>query len=508
MHTLGGEVQKGTVGEYGLTKFTPSKSIGVLSKLEQKTYQVYASHFDTVGKLPEGFEAIGATEDDPLSATINESKKIYTVQFHPEVTHTECGMEILDSFIEITGATRDWSIDKFIELEIASITKKVGDKKVFMLVSGGVDSSVAYVLLAKALGPERIYAMYVDTGFMRKDETEEIKRFLSQAGVKDLHVYEGAEEYFEALKEVYEPEEKRKIIGDKFLEIQRSVARELKLNPDKWLLGQGTIYPDTIESGGTKNADKIKTHHNRVPEIEEMIKAGKIIEPIKELYKDEVRMVGEKLGLPEEMVQRHPFPGPGLAVRCLCLKEADPCNEKVEIAGYSAHILPIKSVGVQGDERTYRHPLVLEGDGDWDKLGKISPQITNHYSNVNRVMVKVASNGPITSVSVTPAYLTRQRIKTLQEADKLVMDFIQEIDKEGLVWQCPTVLLPISINSEGKESIVIRPVTSTEAMTANFTELPWEGVQKLAQEILAKLPSISAVFYDITNKPPGTIEWE
>ncbi len=376
-----------------------------------------------------------------------------------------------------------------------------------MLVSGGVDSSVAYVLLAKAIGADRIYAMYVDTGFMRKDETEEIKRFLSTAGVNDLHVEYAAEEYFNALEGIYDPETKRKIIGDKFLEIQRRVAKELNLNPDEWLLGQGTIYPDTIESGGTKNADKIKTHHNRVPEIEEMIRQGKIIEPIKELYKDEVRMVGKKLGLPDEMVDRHPFPGPGLAVRCLCAETPDQIEDKIELDDYAAHILPIKSVGVQGDERTYRHPLVIEGGHDWTSLRGLAPKITNKYKSVNRVMFAVASNGPIESISLTPAYLTPQRIEVLQEADKLVMDFINEVDTEGLVWQCPTVLLPISINSEDKESIVLRPVSSTEAMTANFTELPWEGVQKLAEKIL-QLPGISAVFYDITNKPPGTIEWE
>ncbi|MBU1019131.1 MAG: glutamine-hydrolyzing GMP synthase, partial [Patescibacteria group bacterium] len=503
MKTLGGQVQKGTVGEYGLTTFEVKKSEGIFAKLRAQKYQVYASHFDTVAEVPEGFEVTGETPDDKLSATQNLSKKIYTIQFHPEVTHTECGMQILDSFIEITGAKRDWSIEKFIEREINAIKDKVGDKKVFMLVSGGVDSSVAYVLLEKALGSENIYAMYVDTGFMRQNETEEIKKFLDQAGAKDLHVYDAKDEYFDALKEVYHPEEKRKIIGDLFLKIQKKVAKDLNLNPEEWLLGQGTIYPDTIESGGTKNADKIKTHHNRVPEIEEMIRKGLIIEPLKELYKDEVRMVGRKLGLPDEMVDRHPFPGPGLAVRCLCLDKEAPAP-KVE--GLEGTVLPLKSVGVQGDERTYRHPVILEGQHDWDELRELSPKITNKFSEINRVLFSIMDE-KINSVSITPGYLTKARIATLQKADKLVMDFLREIDKEDKVWQCPTVLLPISVNSEGEESIVIRPVSSEEAMTANFTELPWDGVQNLAKQILA-LPGISAVFYDITNKPPGTIEWE
>jgi GMP synthase (glutamine-hydrolysing) len=510
---LGGTVQKGTVGEYGLTSFTVQSAAHHLSKLSTQTYQVYASHFDTVAELPAGFESLGATPDDPLSATANPDRRIYTLQFHPEVTHSEGGMDILDAFVGITGATRDWSIEKFIELEIASITEKVGDKKVFLLISGGVDSSVAYVLLAKALGPERIYAMYVDTGFMRLNETEEIREFLTKAGVKDLHVYDAKQEYFDALKGKYDPEEKRKIIGDKFLEIQRKVAKDLSLNPDEWLLGQGTIYPDTIESGGTKNADKIKTHHNRVPEIEEMIKAGKIIEPIKELYKDEVRMVGSRLGLPEKMVQRHPFPGPGLAVRCLCLDGEFPDKnaayvESQLLSEYKmvAKVLPVKSVGVQGDERTYRHPVVLSSDThDWTQLRQLSPKITNAFSSVNRVLLNITNS--IETLSVTPGYLTPERITKLQEADHLVMNALDDLDPDHKIWQFPTVLLPLSINSEGQESIVLRPVSSQEAMTANFTELPWEKVQALAHDIL-KIEGISAVFYDLTNKPPGTIEWE
>lgn len=510
LQNLGGRVDKGEVGEYGLTNFTVQKNTDFLRQLEVKNYPVYASHFDTVVALPQGFEALGSTPEDPFSATANADRKIYTLQFHPEVTHSTCGMQILDEFINITGATRDWSIEKFIQMEIDAITQKVGNKKVFLLVSGGVDSSVAYVLLAKALGPERIYALYVDTGFMRKDETVEIKRFLQEAGVQNLHVYKGGAEYFEALKGVYEPEAKRKIIGDKFLEIQRKVTADLGLNPEEWLLGQGTIYPDTIESGGTKNADKIKTHHNRVPEIEALIKQGKIIEPLKELYKDEVRSVGRKLGLPNEMVDRHPFPGPGLAVRCLCIEKADGEFRSQFLDGpYTAHVLPVKSVGVQGDERTYRHPAVLEGPADWEALSDVAPMMTNQHPDINRVLFTLGlkQGESIQHVSVTPGYLTPERVSTLQEADHLVMEWLKDADPEQQVWQFPTVLLPLSVNSEGEESLVLRPVSSTEAMTANFTQLPWSKLQTLTAELL-KIPGISAVFYDLTNKPPGTIEWE
>jgi GMP synthase (glutamine-hydrolysing) len=558
-HHLGGKVEKPEVGEYGLTKFTVDSAEGVFKNHETRTYEVYSNHYDAVTKLPEGFTAIGHTPDDAHSAMMNEEAKIYSVQFHPEVTHSEGGMEIFDAFIEITGAKRQWSIDKFIQEEIESITTRLNTptesssgtvplKKVFMMISGGVDSSVAYVLLAKAIGYDRIYAMYVDTGFMRQNETEEIQAFLTGAGVQNLHVYDAKDEFFDALKGVYEPEAKRKIIGDKFLDIQRKVAKDLGLNPDEWLLGQGTIYPDTIESGGTKNADKIKTHHNRVPEIQEMIEKGLIIEPLKELYKDEVRMVGRKLGLPDNMVDRHPFPGPGLAVRCLCLEKAEDFEASLsaEITAQmqdsgldlTATVLPVKSVGVQGDERTYRHPVVLEGSSsyqtaqasaqessteqthNWHELRELAPQITNRYRDINRVIYSVAlKNGThIESVADTPGYLTPKRIEMLQKADKLVMEALKDIDPNNKVWQCPTVLLPVRINMdlventsgpapEHAESIVLRPVTSTEAMTANFTELNWPKVKALAEEIL-QIPGISAVFYDITNKPPGTIEWE
>lgn len=547
MHTLGGRVQKGTVGEYGLTSFTVTKPVGIFAKLEPKTYRVYASHFDTVAELPPGFESIGSTPDDPLSAAQNPARKIYTVQFHPEVTHTECGLQILDAFLDITGVARDWSIDKFIESELASIVQKVGDKKVFMLISGGVDSTVAYALLARA--KSRIYAMLVDTGFMRLHEVDQIKESLGKIGIKNLHVEDASAEYFEALKGVTDPEQKRKIIGDKFLEIQRRVAKNLNLNPDEWLLGQGTIYPDTIESGGTKNADKIKTHHNRVPEIEEMIKAGRVIEPLKELYKDEVRKVGKKLGLPEEMVNRHPFPGPGLAVRCLCLDEPSPEPAAAEIEakiqadyaslipGLTAHVLPIKSVGVQGDERTYRHPVALElpafgpspsqSNFDWSILRSLAPRLTNQFRAINRVLLLVACKNPPPvplpplqttdyQLQTSPSTLTPERIALLQKADELVNAALPALDPEHKVWQFPVVLVPLSINSSPLESIVLRPVSSQEAMTANFTELPWDGpngILELAKKILALTDNqgnaqISAVFYDLTNKPPGTIEWE
>ncbi|MFA5792716.1 MAG: glutamine-hydrolyzing GMP synthase [Candidatus Gracilibacteria bacterium] len=524
-HLLGGKVEPGTKtgAEFGKAQIEIKKPLGILKGFTQgEKTQVWMSHGDRVTRLPDGFEILASSEDDQFSAVGNLARNIYGIQFHLEVLHTVKGNEILSNFLNLTGVTRDWDLASFIAQAEENIRSQVKDKNVFMLVSGGVDSTVAYALLVRALGQERVYGFFVDTGFMRLGERDEVERALKEEGINSLHIYDGANEFFDALRGVIEPEKKREIIGRKFLEIQKKASEKLGLNPKDWMLGQGTIYPDTIESGGTRHADKIKTHHNRVPEIEELIKQGMVIEPLKDLYKDEVREVGEKLGLPKELVWRHPFPGPGLAVRILCATQPDEPQNKAEIEqeiqtfllgrGYNlkATILPIKSVGVQGDCRTYRHPLALTGTATWQELGEIAPAITNRFHDINRVIYKVdQSNGPnqIASATITSGDLTRQRVSTLQKADELARNWLKEIGQEKYVWQMPTVLIPVSINQDDKEAIVLRPIVSEEAMTANFAELPFPKVQELAEQILQD-QNISAVFYDVTNKPPATIEWE
>lgn len=515
-HLLGGKVAKGKVREYGHAEVTFLKKNGVFQNVKS-VEDVWMSHFDQVIEAPEGFEVVGSTLDCPIAAMVDEKRNIYCMQFHPEVTHTPCGASILEKFVEITGSKKLWNMDRYIEEMIEDIRVKVGDKNVFLMISGGVDSSVAFMLLDKALGEDKVYGLFVDTGFMRLNERSLVENSLRAAGVKNLHVYDASKEYFEALVDVYEPEEKRKIIGDLFLDVQANVSEELGLNPDEWLLAQGTIYPDTIESGGSKRADLIKTHHNRVERIQKLIEEGKIIEPISQLYKDEVREVGRKLGLPADMVERHPFPGPGLAVRCLCSSGEDypASHEEIEKEidllvgsyGLKGRFLPVKSVGVQGDERTYRHPIVLYGERlNWKELSILSTRLTNQFDTVNRVLFGLYP-GALVGLTTQKSYLTRERILTIQKADKVVMDFIKEknIDKE--IWQFPTVLVPVKVNGSEYESLVLRPVCSTEAMTANYynmnSELLEELVEKLAKEI-----ELSSIFYDITNKPPGTIEWE
>lgn len=520
-HLLGGKVEpgQGQGREFGKAQITIQKNAGLFSSFaaDEKT-QVWMSHGDRVTQLPEGFEILASSIDDKYSAVGDTTRNFYGLQFHPEVTHSEKGIEIYSNFLNLCGIERDWNLGNFVDHSMEAIKTQVGDRNVFMLISGGVDSTVAFVLLVKALGQDRVYGLFVDTGFMRAGEREEVETALRAEGIQNLHVYEGTNEFYTALKDVYEPEKKREIIGRVFLDIQAKVANELKLDPEKWMLGQGTIYPDTIESGGTKNSAKIKTHHNRVPEIEELIKQGRVLEPLKDLYKDEVREVGEKLGLPASLVWRHPFPGPGLAVRLLCAQSEDwPENHvaletqinaflKEKGSTLLGRILPIKSVGVQGDFRTYRHPLALTGTATWEELAQLAPALTNRFPEINRVLLVLAQQN-LDSVEITPGSLTEARTKTLQTADRLAMLWLKEIGAAREVWQMPTVLIPLSVNSSGKEALVLRPIVSEEAMTAHFAQLPMDRLAELTAELLQD-EHISAVFYDITNKPPATIEWE
>jgi GMP synthase (glutamine-hydrolysing) len=517
-HILGGKVVPGKTREYGLAELTVKKSTGILKGLPKKS-RIWMSHFDMVGKLAPGFEIIGITDDCPTAALADEKRKIYGIQFHAEVTHTENGMKILDNFLNICEMKREWSIEKFMEEEIKSIQKKIGDQKVFLLVSGGVDSTVCFTLLEKALSKKRVYGLLVDTGLMRLGEAQKVKKALSGIGFDNLHVADKSEVFYKALKGVAHPELKRKIIGDMFWKVKEDMVEELKLNPKEWIMGQGTIYPDTIETGGTKHADKIKTHHNRVDLVQTMIREGKVIEPLAQLYKDEVRALGEKLGLPKEFVWRQPFPGPGLGVRILCVDDVEAEN-KVEFTALNkkiedfikqkfseklnAKVLPIRSVGVQGDARTYRHPVALFTKiKDWGRLEELSTAITNNFPEVNRVIL--ALKGDSGDFKLKPCDLSPERVSLLQIVDDGVTKVMAEAPKSYDIWQFPVVLAPVSTET-GKESIVLRPIVSTEAMTASFARIDRRVVEQIVERI--DEPSISHIFYDLTHKPPGTIEWE
>ncbi|MBI5413676.1 glutamine-hydrolyzing GMP synthase [Candidatus Peregrinibacteria bacterium] len=513
-HLLGGKVTPGETKEYGLAKLVLLKKIGIFEGIRDHS-QVWMSHGDTVTKMPPGFIHLGKTDDCFYAAMGDPAKKIFSTQFHMEVTHTQHGMEMLHNFLKICEVKYEWNTEKFLEQKIVEVKKILAGRKVFLMVSGGVDSTVAYALLSEALGTDFVYGLFVDTGLLRKDEDKKIEIALRGLGIQNFHIFNGRKRFLGALKGVINPEEKRKIIGDMFLKVQAEAVKKLKLNPEQWVLGQGTIYPDTIESAGTKYADKIKTHHNRVPEILELIKKGRIVEPLAQFYKDEVRHLGEHLGLPDEIVWKHPFPGPGLAVRILCAKKTEipeqsadtqtSINKYLRPWNLEGTILPIQSVGVQGDSRTYRRPLAIWcGRHSFDKLEQISTALTNRYWELNRVCL-LLTPGEIKTCEVVAATLTEKRVKVLQELDDIVMNFIEENGLLREMWQFPTVLVPLLINGVKKEAVILRPVCSEEAMTANFYKMDFDLLKKLTAKLK---PHVSAVLYDVTNKPPGTIEWE
>jgi GMP synthase (glutamine-hydrolysing) len=512
-HSLGGTVAKGRHREYGIARINIVKDSPLFKGLS-KSEQIWMSHGDAVEATPPGFDVIGSTEGCRVAAMGNDAKRMYGLQFHPEVTDTPHGMTILDNFIGICGCGRDWNADTFLREIGEEIRRTCGTKKVFLLVSGGVDSTVAFTLLNNVLGTGNVLGLHIDNGLMRHDESSLVLEYMKAHGFGNLRIVNAEERFLSALKNVFDPEEKRRIIGTVFIEVKEQTLRDFDLDPSEWILGQGTIYPDTIESAGTKHADRIKTHHNRVDAVMELLEKGEIVEPLALLYKDEVRELGKTLGLPEKLLWRHPFPGPGLGVRLLCSdgpeRRIDPEAEKnvraiSQQAGYVSRILPIRSVGVQGDSRTYAHPALVAGERDWDALEALSTQLTNKVKGINRVVfgLRLESDAPHRLIR---AFVTRDRLDVLRAFDRIVTEALHKFGEYGTVWQMPVVLLPL-VNESGKQCAVLRPILSQEAMTARFARLKNETLDYILSES-RKVKELGDIFYDATHKPPGTIEWE
>ncbi len=413
-----GEVATAPVSEYGKIEVTVKDSL--IFKDIPETSVVWMSHTDYIAKAPEGFEVIGSTNDCPCAAMQNTKENIYAVQFHPEVTHSEYGLKMLHNFLyNVCKCKGDWVMDDFIDRTVAELREKIGDKRVILGLSGGVDSSVAAGLLSRAVG-DQLTCVFVDQGLMRKDEGDFVENtFTSLFDMKFVRV-NCQEHFLSCLKGVTDPEEKRKIIGTEFYKV---FWDEIRKQDDKGFFAQGTIYPDCIESG-KGDAAVIKTHHNKVKMPDDIEFEG-IIEPLCDLFKDEVRKVGEKLGIPHELVWRQPFPGPGLGVRIIgeitaekvrILQDADAVfRDEMAKTGYESElsqffaVLPgVQSVGVMGDHRTYEQLIVLRAittdnfmTADWaripyDLLAKVSNRITNEVKGVNRVVYDITSKPPAT----------------------------------------------------------------------------------------------------------------
>ena len=510
-HTLGGEVKRGKVHEFGQAEFFPDRNHPLFTSLSQSS-TVWMSHGDEVVKLSAGFKAIGNTADCKLAAVANDEKKIYGVQFHPEVTHSTEGMEIFKNFLKICGCNFTWKVADYVQGLEAKLSEQCSGKKVFLLVSGGVDSTVAFALLNRALGPERVLGLHIDNGLMRKNESADVLDFMQREGFHNLKVRDATDDFLNALKRLHAPEKKRKAIGDTFLTVKDLALAELNLNPDEWLLAQGTIYPDTIESGGTKHASVIKTHHNRVGAILELLAKGLVVEPLADLYKDEVRELGLLLGIPPHLIWRHPFPGPGLGVRLLCSTEAGSnvdvtvtqmVREHLNSEGIEGEVLAVESVGVQGDARTYAHPCVIRNLRDWQRCDIVSTTMTNRIRGVNRVVLEIGAEKN-SSYKPVAAECEKKRLDFLREIDGICTDFLISQKLYAEIWQMPVVLLPLE--KAGKPVIVIRPVISSEAMTARFATIDFSLLDSLW--LTLNQAGVGALLYDITHKPPGTIEWE
>ena len=507
---LDGRVSPGVTKEYGHTSLHHGPST-LFRGLPARSITVWMSHGDTVVEVPPGFENIGETDDCKVAAMQHRGRRLFGLQFHPEVVHTEFGTDIYRNFVfDICGCTADWDPRAQVEQVMDAIQAQAAGRKVFFLISGGVDSTVAFYCCYRALGPGRVLGLYVDTGFMREGDAEAVEHLVREAGGEAIHVVDRSADFFDRLAGVTNPERKRTIIGDTFLTVQADEFARLGLRDEEWLLGQGTIYPDTIESGGARHSAKIKTHHNRVERIQALIEQGRVIEPLVDFYKDEVRVLGEQLGLPHEVVWRHPFPGPGLAVRCLC-GDAEAAVEGADMplpSGIAGWIVPVRTVGVQGDERSYSRLLAVEGFADVEAAGAFARRVTNEHRTINRVALVAYRRGGqgLTGLAIHPGALNRERISVLRAADDSVTRIVRKHGLYDAIWQFPVALVPLG-QAAGRETIVLRPVNSRDGMTADFARVPAAVVDELAAA-LAALPSVDAVLYDVTNKPPATIELE
>ncbi|MBF0555202.1 MAG: glutamine-hydrolyzing GMP synthase [Nitrospirae bacterium] len=424
VHLLGGEVERAQKREYGRAALTIDNDAGLLAGLSEGSI-VWMSHGDSVKTLPDGFVSIAHTSNSPYAAIANESRKIYALQFHPEVAHTQEGNIILDNFVHgICKCSSNWQMSSFIEYATEAIRQKAGGGDVVCALSGGVDSSVAAILIHKAIG-QRLHCIFVDNGLLRKNEKAKVIDTFQRHFNLNLIVVDAETRFLDKLRGVTDPELKRKIIGGEFIAVFEEEAK--KIGGVKYL-AQGTLYPDVIESVSFKGPSAtIKSHHNvgGLPDVMNL----KLIEPLRELFKDEVREIGEELGLPDEICYRQPFPGPGLAIRC---------------------------------------------------IGELSAE----------------------------------RLRILRDADAIV---IEEIKNAGLyreIWQSFAVLLPLrTVGVMGDErtydyTIAMRAVNSVDGMTADWARVPYETLSIISNRIINEVKGVNRVVYDITSKPPGTIEWE
>ena len=528
---FGGIVSPGLIKEYGENQVVVDNS-SLLFLNMQETQMTLMSHGDTVEKVPEGFDVI-ARSGDITAAVSCPSKKIYGLQFHPEVDMTENGRQMLDNFLrKICEFSEDYSLEDRIQVSIRYIQETVGNNKVISLVSGGVDSAVSTALLLKALDADNVYAIHIDTGLMRKNESDIICESLKTLGLthlirknakdaffNNMILYDGKE--IGPLTALIDPEEKRNLVGEIFMQVVKEVADELYIDTEKMFIAQGTLRPDLIESGNpdvSGYANKIKTHHNDVDIIRKARKNGLIVETNWDWHKDEVRGVARLLGLDESIASRQPFPGPGLSVRVLCHDRDDTIPpaaagelERImrDNPGYSGIIVPIKSVGVQGDIRSYRNLCLLSYKSknySWDALYKLSKRITDGIECVNRVAF-LLNDANLSKCQTFPMTINDESIGLLRELDAMTTSrFVKNIS------QSFAVLLPIGDGGK-RYSVAVRTFISNDFMTGRPAFIDKEVSREQLEEFVHAVNEsfgdrIEYIIYDITSKPPATCEWQ
>ena len=534
-----GKVGKAEVGEFGFAQLNIRKELNSpLFKGIDPQQQVWMSHQDGVLSMGDGFEVIGSTKDCPFAATQNLAKKRFSLQCHCEVKDTPCGNQIFENFAQYCQMPKNWDEDAVLNHIIEDTKKQAGDKNVLLFLSGGVDSTVAFALLNKALGQDRVLGLHIDNGFMRKNESSNVDKAYRGHNFNNFVVKDASESFLSAIAGLTDPQKKRMAVGENFITVRDNFVKEQNLDENRYMLAQGTLYPDIIESGGTKNSHTIKTHHNRVEGIQKLIEKGLIIEPLKDLYKDEVRRMGKKLGLEDDLVMRHPFPGPGLSINVLCsdgvlsaddkeeLKKAKEEFEGIEITEFCENckaslvktVLPVKSVGVQGDFRTYRFPACLAFKKDEkgffhvpkvrEKVEKTSSTITNSARFLNRTVIKLYQKPGVKDEDLVlqKGYCTRERLDQLREVDDIVLTELHKNGWYDKIFQHLTIDLPYA-TSDKKASFVLRPVVSEDVMTARFAWLPMELMDNIVKQI-AELDFVDSLYLDCTNKPPATFGWE
>ncbi len=535
-----GKIGKADVGEFGFSSLELNDSVKCpLFNGIDKVQQVWMSHQDGVFELGEGFETVGSTKDCKYAATQNLSKKRFSLQFHCEVKDTPCGNQIFENFAQYCGMAQNWDQDTILQVILEQIKTQAEGKNVLLFLSGGVDSTITFALLNKALGQDRVLGLHIDNGFMRKNESKNVDIAYRKFGFENFIVEDASESFLKAIAGLTDPQKKRMAVGENFITVRNEVVAKQHLDENNWLLAQGTLYPDIIESGGTKNSHTIKTHHNRVQGIQDLIEKGLIIEPIRDLYKDEVRVIGKKLGLDDELVMRHPFPGPGLSINVLCndgeswsskddeelagaKKELDEIKIDMFCANCTADlkrtVLPVRSVGVQGDFRTYRFPALLtfkdEGNGFYhfpgkrEKIEECSSTITNAAKYINRTCIKLYQKPSVKDedLKLQKGFCDRRRLDQLREVDNIVLTELHKSGWYNKIFQHLTIDLPYA-SSEDKATFVLRPVISEDVMTARFAMLPQDLLSTIVHKI-AELDFVDALYFDATNKPPATFGWE